>query len=983
MSHLTMLKAVFEFTSGLLMFVELLTVVTFLPLICDVRPVTCAAVISRKFTPLGKHYRSYNSELRISAQDASVQRGGTVDGSSSPTTSSDDSENLFESQENHPVSEANILTASRNEKSVSAEKEPDFRETLPYFFHMISVLSHTVTHHLHQSSTSDQKSIKDDGTSTRAPSIAKGKREIVEKHPKFESGSQKVSGKAQTLPPADPETSEVNRLFQNEKWQFSYSENISFSNSSATANATEIYERWEMPALYEDSNDFPETALSSSRFISNFTSNKSAFVDYGSDHVQVKALSNATSDVERLRKVINSSDSTENGWSPQGERSSDLNVGSEMNDGVITSANANDLGINIPAVSNIQAAGMSPATAVSETDEKLDALTSPINRNGTRSGTPNSFVEMGIEMRLDNDNNGSVTKDISGVVKFTKVAEVNNSALYSEVQRSELKNGSAEYGVNDTSEVGESGSDVTVSNFEAEDAIESESAGSEVKASSGDTGGGDNGGNARMVEEARGIRFVSGIDVSSDVMPNNLHHDLGRNGSLNVTARDSLTVSSGGHGGYGAVDAFDRDHSADGTLLQKQGSVMSSRIQTENFDSLRALKTRDTEVSRLHSNNVNSFVLENDETRSGFAKSSNSNKIKYRNTEQRDSADSSSKDVVNLSLGSGFLHPKTVNDSDTLLPLGKNITVHPDSGSAGSSNGTSFTYTENTSFELPEKTFDEFSALASKLFTGRVNSVNDDETKYLHSSSENLTFIADVFSTSAENLTYTTNQDMQKNVTVSLSDKNALEVKEYYNSSEMLYEFVGVRPTSDITAEFNFDGNTSNSYNATFSAPDYYDKYEETWSSVTPVLSTPESTPGVSVNNGSGASVSGVLGRNGSVSDDEPGWPVKLSAEVSGDLILGGLMMVHERQDNTTCGPIMPQGGIQALETMLYTLDMLNRDPKMIPNVTIGAHILDDCDKDTYGLEMAVDFIKGRRRQMGDFRFNLSRTSGLRFTARY
>jgi hypothetical protein len=91
-------------------------------------------------------------------------------------------------------------------------------------------------------------------------------------------------------------------------------------------------------------------------------------------------------------------------------------------------------------------------------------------------------------------------------------------------------------------------------------------------------------------------------------------------------------------------------------------------------------------------------------------------------------------------------------------------------------------------------------------------------------------------------------------------------------------------------------------------------------------------------------------------------WPVKREAVVEGDLVLGGLMMVHEREDIHTCGPIMPQGGIQALETMLYTLDVLNRDPKMIPNVSIGAHILDDCDKDTYGLEMAVDFIKGKSR---------------------
>lgn len=89
-------------------------------------------------------------------------------------------------------------------------------------------------------------------------------------------------------------------------------------------------------------------------------------------------------------------------------------------------------------------------------------------------------------------------------------------------------------------------------------------------------------------------------------------------------------------------------------------------------------------------------------------------------------------------------------------------------------------------------------------------------------------------------------------------------------------------------------------------------------------------------------------------------WPVKKEAEVDGDIVLGGLMMVHEREDSITCGPIMPQGGIQALEAMLYTLDRINADPTILPNITLGAHILDDCDKDTYGLEIAVDFIKGK-----------------------
>lgn len=88
-------------------------------------------------------------------------------------------------------------------------------------------------------------------------------------------------------------------------------------------------------------------------------------------------------------------------------------------------------------------------------------------------------------------------------------------------------------------------------------------------------------------------------------------------------------------------------------------------------------------------------------------------------------------------------------------------------------------------------------------------------------------------------------------------------------------------------------------------------------------------------------------------------WPVKKEAVVEGDLVLGGLMMVHEREDTVTCGPVMPQGGVQALEAMLYTLDKFNEGEGIVPGVKIGAHILDDCDKDTYGLEMAVDFIKG------------------------
>ncbi|XP_053609541.1 metabotropic glutamate receptor 2-like [Plodia interpunctella] len=105
-----------------------------------------------------------------------------------------------------------------------------------------------------------------------------------------------------------------------------------------------------------------------------------------------------------------------------------------------------------------------------------------------------------------------------------------------------------------------------------------------------------------------------------------------------------------------------------------------------------------------------------------------------------------------------------------------------------------------------------------------------------------------------------------------------------------------------------------------------------------------------------------------------PHWPIKREAVIEGDLVLGGLMMVHERSDSMTCGPVMPQGGVQALETMLYTLDIIN-EKKLIPGVVLGAHILDDCDKDTYGLEMAVDFIKGSISNIDDAEYACNATA--------
>ena len=57
---------------------------------------------------------------------------------------------------------------------------------------------------------------------------------------------------------------------------------------------------------------------------------------------------------------------------------------------------------------------------------------------------------------------------------------------------------------------------------------------------------------------------------------------------------------------------------------------------------------------------------------------------------------------------------------------------------------------------------------------------------------------------------------------------------------------------------------------------------------------------------------------------------------MDGEITLGGLHMIHERNARLTCGPIMAQGGIQAMETMLFTIDHINKQDWWIKNITLG-----------------------------------------------
>ncbi|MGH0150374.1 UNVERIFIED_CONTAM: hypothetical protein FKN15_020496 [Acipenser sinensis] len=83
------------------------------------------------------------------------------------------------------------------------------------------------------------------------------------------------------------------------------------------------------------------------------------------------------------------------------------------------------------------------------------------------------------------------------------------------------------------------------------------------------------------------------------------------------------------------------------------------------------------------------------------------------------------------------------------------------------------------------------------------------------------------------------------------------------------------------------------------------------------------------------------------------------SIRLEGDIILGGLFPVHSRGDRgVPCGDLKKEKGIHRLEAMLYAIDQINKDPDLLPNVTLGARVLDTCSRDTYALEQSLTFVQ-------------------------
>uniref|UniRef100_A0A3B4T547 Metabotropic glutamate receptor 5 n=1 Tax=Seriola dumerili TaxID=41447 RepID=A0A3B4T547_SERDU len=89
----------------------------------------------------------------------------------------------------------------------------------------------------------------------------------------------------------------------------------------------------------------------------------------------------------------------------------------------------------------------------------------------------------------------------------------------------------------------------------------------------------------------------------------------------------------------------------------------------------------------------------------------------------------------------------------------------------------------------------------------------------------------------------------------------------------------------------------------------------------------------------------------------------RVVAHIPGDIIIGALFSVHhqptaDKVHERKCGAVREQYGIQRVEAMMHTLDRINNDQHILPNITLGCEIRDSCWHSAVALEQSIEFIR-------------------------
>ena len=75
-----------------------------------------------------------------------------------------------------------------------------------------------------------------------------------------------------------------------------------------------------------------------------------------------------------------------------------------------------------------------------------------------------------------------------------------------------------------------------------------------------------------------------------------------------------------------------------------------------------------------------------------------------------------------------------------------------------------------------------------------------------------------------------------------------------------------------------------------------------------------------------------------------------------GDVMLGGLFNVRFSGNGRYCGKLNPEG-LGRVEAMIFAIESVNKNPNLLPNVTIGYDIRDYCGSMSVAMKIAYDFV--------------------------
>lgn len=92
--------------------------------------------------------------------------------------------------------------------------------------------------------------------------------------------------------------------------------------------------------------------------------------------------------------------------------------------------------------------------------------------------------------------------------------------------------------------------------------------------------------------------------------------------------------------------------------------------------------------------------------------------------------------------------------------------------------------------------------------------------------------------------------------------------------------------------------------------------------------------------------------------------PHTFTVSVKGDFMIGVLFSIHHQpkhkraSNSISCGEIREMYGIQRTEATFFTLDRINSNAAILPNITLGVEIRDSCWYAPVALRQSIEFIR-------------------------